>query len=162
MDSATSQLAALFETEVDGVFSFLLSRCRVRAVAEDLTNETFAAAVRHHRSGRGSEVTPAWLRTVARRRLIDHWRASAAHDRRVDALTSELTRRSNDASAHDAVELALESLPDTQRAVLVLRYLEGFSVSEVADALEITYRAAESHLARARNSFRRAFEEEQR
>ena len=41
----------------------------------------------------------------------------------------------------------------------MLRCLEEFSVSEVADALEIPYRAAESLLARVRRSFARSYEE---
>ena len=52
---------------------------------------------------------------------------------------------------------ALERLPDRQRAALVLRYLDEFSVTEVADAMDLTYTAVESLLARGRRSFATAY-----
>ena len=42
-----------------------------------------------------------------------------------------------------------------------VRYLDGWSVTEIAEELELTYRAAESGLARARRSFLAAWEEVQ-
>ena len=59
---------------------------------------------------------------------------------------------------HD-IEEALGSLPTSQRSVVVLRYLDDWSVSEIAEGLDITYRAVESLLARARRSLRAALEE---
>ena len=142
------------------VFGFLLARCGSRTVAEDLTGETFLHASRRFASGRGAEVTPAWLVTVARRRLIDHWRSTSAHDRRVLRLAHEPVPAEAPASDPDGrVDRALGSLPDRQRAVLVLRYLDEFSVSEVADALDLSYKATESLLSRARRAFGVALEE---
>ena len=157
--SADAALSALFDAEASSIFGFLLVRCGSRAVAEDLTGETFVAASRTFASGRGVEVTPAWLLTVARRRLVDHWRATAAHQRRVERLAREPSKPPAPPSDPDGpVQRALGSLPDRQRAALVLRYLDEFSVSEVAHALDVGYKAAESLLARARRSFADALE----
>ncbi len=61
---------------------------------------------------------------------------------------------------HDQeLEAALGSLPTNQRSVIVLRYLDDWSVAEIADGLGLTYRAVESLLARARRSLRTALEE---
>ncbi len=49
-------LSDVFEREAQAVFGFLLMRCGSRAVAEDLTGETFAAASRRFAEGRGDEV----------------------------------------------------------------------------------------------------------
>ena len=156
-----SSLAELFRTEVSNVFGYFVLRCGSRQLAEDLTSQTFMAASEHFASGRGVEVTPAWLQTVASRRLIDHWRSSGAQKRRFDrlvALRSEHGQQPPPDPHADVLE-ALDALPERQRAVLVLRYLEEFSVGEVAKALEITYKAAESLLGRARLSFIVAYEE---
>ena len=59
----------------------------------------------------------------------------------------------------ERVGAALASLPGGQRLALTLRYLDEYSVAEVADELDTTYSAAESLLARARRSFERAWEE---
>lgn len=157
---ANFKLDDLFRREASTVFGFLLLRCGSRPLAEDLTGETFLDASRRFAGGRGTEVTAAWLMTVARRRLIDHWRAVAAHDRRVLRLAREPVPVEPPFSDPDGrVERALGSLPDRQRAALVLRYLDEFSGSEVAEALELSYKATESLLSRARRGFGAAYAE---
>lgn len=153
-----SRLIDLFEREVDRIFGYLVSRCGSRVLAEDLTAEAFAAATRHCAAGHGDEVTGAWLQTVAQRRLVDHWRREGARRRAVDRLIAAVPAAPPDSKeCEDAVDLALASLPARHRAALVLRYMDGFSTSEVADALDVSYKAAESMLSRARRSFERAY-----
>ena len=151
-------LADVFEGEVASVFGFLLTRCGSRPVAEDLTSLTFLAASERFAAGRGAEVTGGWLRTVAARRLVDHWRTQGADSRRFERLRSVARPHADPpAEPNDDVLTALDSLPDRQRAALVLRYLDDFSNAEIADALELSYKAVESLLARARASFRAAY-----
>lgn len=153
-------LATIFEAEVQAIFGFFVVRCGSRAVAEDLTAETFTAASRAFADGRGDQVSPAWLRTVARRRLVDHWRALTSHGRKVERLAAiRVDQLPPDTDPDGRIDLALDSLPDRQRAALVLRYLDDFSTSEVAEVLSLSYKATESLLARARTSFAQAYEE---
>lgn len=56
---------------------------------------------------------------------------------------------------------ALQSLSARQRAALSLRYLDGYSVAEIAEVLDTSYRAAESILARGRKAFVTAYEDSQ-
>lgn len=151
-------LTSIFEAEVTAIFGFFVVRCGSRSVAEDLTAETFTDASRQFAKGRGHEVTPAWLRTVARRRLIDHWRSLGSYQRRVDALTRERHDTAPDSDPDGRIDEALNSLSERQRAVLVLRYLDDFSTSEVAEVIGVSYKATESLLARARASFAQAYE----
>lgn len=153
-------LSSLFEGEVEGVFGFLVRRCGDRSVAEDLTAETFAEASSRFSAGRGHEVTPGWLRTVARRRLIDHWRRGESARRRLVRLASTAPRSAPPPDdPDDAIDDALASLSIRQRAALTLRYLDDYSVAEVAAALGISYKATESLLSRARHSFAESYEE---
>ena len=55
-----------------------------------------------------------------------------------------------DQERDEAVRLAMQSLPDRQRAAVVLRYFEGLSCREVAHAMGSTVKAVERVLARAR------------
>jgi RNA polymerase sigma-70 factor (ECF subfamily) len=153
-------LGALFRSESSGIFGYLLLRCGSRVVAEDLTSQTFVAASRHIAAGRGDEVTPAWLQTVAKRRLVDHWRSMGSHRRRVERLSREPQPVGPPpGDPDDRVERALAGLPERQRAALVLRHVDEFSVSEIAELLGLSYKATESVLSRARRSFAAAFEE---
>jgi RNA polymerase sigma-70 factor (ECF subfamily) len=58
----------------------------------------------------------------------------------------------------DVVQMAIEKLPDAQRAVISLRDLEGWSPMEVADALEISDGNQRVLLHRARSKVRAALE----
>ena len=60
----------------------------------------------------------------------------------------------------DQVAEVLQELPVDYRLVLTLRYLDDWSVGEVAEAIGSSYSATESLLARARRAFGEAFEEE--
>ena len=163
---ARARLGDLFRAEADSVFSFVYRRCGVRAVAEDVTAETFAEAARVVQTDRCDQVSPAWLMDVARKRLIDHWRRDGREARRQERLLGErvvgtVGPASDSIDGGDidgAVGDALDSLPIRQRAVLMLRYVDECSVSEVATAMSMTYRATESLLARARRSLLDAYD----
>lgn len=151
-----ADLSALFRAHAAEVYGLVLGRCGDRVVAEEVLAQTFEAAARQ--LARGGEVSAGWLVTVARRRLVDHWRQR----RRGGELASRLAMRTSDAEPppHADPELwaALSSLSPRQRAVLVLRYVDDWSVAEVAEGLGISLRAAESLLVRARTSLRAAIE----
>lgn len=168
-------LQSLYRSEVGAVYGYLVARCGNRHVAEDLTTETFLNAADRYAQGRGGEVSGAWLMTVAKRRLVDHWRGAASQRERIERFGRELglvpsrRREPTDDAAADAVEAddtrrrvlhALDALPERHRAALTLRYLDEHTVSEVADTLGLGYQAAESLLARARRGFVDAFEED--
>ncbi len=155
------RLGKLFEAHVDAVFGFLFARCGSRQIAEEVSADTFAEAARVFSVGRGSEIGRGWLLDVARKRLVDYWRSDERHRVRLERFIQfqPSTVNIDQPSDHDPVVLeALEALPDRQRAVLMLRYLDGYSVSEVAKALEISYQATESLLARSRKSLLSAYE----
>jgi RNA polymerase sigma-70 factor (ECF subfamily) len=154
-------LGSLFERHFDDLYRFCLVRCGSATRAEDAAAETFADAARLFASGRGGEVSVAWLYSVARRRVIDQWRRSERERRRLERVIAQPPRDSGDLTiAEDEVVVAaLAALPEGQRAALVLRYVDGLSVAEVADTLGTSYRSTESTLARARRGFRRSYEE---
>lgn len=159
-------LTLLFRNEFSSVYSFVLARCGSAGIAEEVASETFADAARAARDGRGRELSKSWLLMVARRRLIDIWRSDERHRRRINRIRLERTQPVHDLTLtsgeehDDNVLRALESLPTRQRAALTLRYLDELSVDEVAEVLEVSYRAAESLLSRARAGFKAAYEEQ--
>src|SRR5262245_42348571 len=105
-------------------------------LTEELTQATFEAAMRAYRQGHFEAIEPAWLQTVARRRLIDHYRR-ARREREKLALVAARPQPAvdlpGDADA-DAIR-ALRAVSAEHRLALVLRYLDDLSVIEVADLL---------------------------
>ena len=159
-DSVQQGLIRLFEERSAGVHGLVLARCGDPSLAEEITAQTFESAARQFARGKGDDVTTGWLTTVALRRLVDHWRRSGRQRRLVERMTLSSAGVADEFLPRDHdIEEALGSLPTSQRSVVVLRYLDDWSVSEIAEGLDLTYRAVESLLARARRSLRAALEE---
>jgi RNA polymerase sigma-70 factor, ECF subfamily len=70
-------LLALYDSAPPQVYGYLLPRCTNESVAEDLTAETFLAAVDAVNRNAVPNQTVAWLMAVARNKLVDHWRRQA-------------------------------------------------------------------------------------
>ena len=64
------------------VYSYLLARCRSADLAEELTQETYAAAIARRHSYDGRSEATTWLCGIARHKLGDHFRATERGDRR--------------------------------------------------------------------------------
>ncbi len=158
-------LVELYEANVDDLYRFCVARTGSESNAQDATSEAFVAAARAFADGRGHQVDRPWLFVTARRRIVDQWRAASRHRRRVENVWNMLTTNGHDGATEVSVNqtgervlVALQSLPTRQRAAVTLRYLDECSVSEVASALDIEYRAAESLLARGRRGFTKAWQ----
>jgi len=158
-------VAAIYRRALPQVYGYLLPRCGSTVVAEDLTAETFMAAVTAVRQGRvqAPELTVAWLVGVARHKLADHWRRSAREQRglaEVAVLTEEAGDPWDEHLDVQAAHAALARLPGPQRAALTLRYLDGLPVAEVSECLGRSLHATETLLVRARAALRRVYREE--
>ncbi len=162
-------LLALYDVAAPQVFSYLAARCGNRTVAEDLTADTFLAAVGQVRRGGVDHVSVAWLIGIARHKLIDHWRRAA---RRPVTTTlpddsGDLPRPTNGEEVWDAVldrarvQAVMDELGAHHRSALVLRYIDGLPVPQVADALGRTVEATETLLVRARRRFRTIYERQE-
>src|SRR6516162_8848249 len=88
-------LVVLYDHALPEVYGYLVSRCRSDAIAEELTSETFMAAVAAVRRGTVAELSIAWLVGVARHKLVDHWRRRERESRTLRAL-SDFANESDD------------------------------------------------------------------
>lgn len=155
------RLLADYDRSMPQVYGYLVTRVGSAATAEDLTSETYLAAVAAIDQGTLREPTTAWLIGVARHKLVDHWRRQGREQRRLQAV-ADLEPDHDDPwdarldAAHAREVLA--QLGPHHRSALVLRYLDGLSVAEVAEGLDRTLHATEALLVRARRAFRAAYE----
>lgn len=159
-----STLLALYDAALPEVYGYLASRCGSATVAEDLTSETFLAAVAALRRDRVPDLNVAWLIGVARHKLVDHWRRREREDRSLRAVESDPLGGDHDEwdVRLDALtaQRTLESLGAHHRSALTLRYLDGLPVRQVAACLGRTEGATEVLLVRARAAFRDRYEHE--
>ena len=157
-------LLELYDDALPQVYGYLLHRCGDESTAEDLTSETFMAAVDGVNRSRIPDLTVAWLIGVARHKLVDHWRRIGREERKLAAVESDPGQATEvddwdvqvDAVvAHDV----LAGLGPHHRAALTLRYLDGLPVPAVAGHLGRTIHATEALLVRARHAFRAEYGE---
>ncbi|OZG30670.1 RNA polymerase subunit sigma-24 [Williamsia sp. 1138] len=151
-------LLAIYDDALPAVYGYLIRRTRDKSLAEDLTSETFLAAMDHARSDDPHDPSIPWLIGIARHKLADHWRRMQRTPTPVEEVP--------DGPAHDLwdvhldrmlAEYTLLRLSDTHRAVLTLRYVDDCTVAQCAELLDRTVTATEALLTRAKRAFRASY-----
>jgi RNA polymerase sigma-70 factor (ECF subfamily) len=127
-----------------------------RHAAEDAVQEAFLRILDRAASYKPSASFKTYLFRVVTRLCLDHARKHrpVPTDRLPQVADSEpdAASRMADVEREQSVRAALDSLPPNQRMAVVLRYLAGLSVAEVAVPLGVSAKAAERLLARAREA----------
>jgi RNA polymerase sigma-70 factor (ECF subfamily) len=157
-----SAFRAFYDEALPRLYSYFFHRCGgERGVAEELTQETFVAAVAELRKQRPIAEPMHWIFGIARHKLVDHYRKVERDERRDERSKAMDPDESvwNTAEERDLTARALAALPISQRAALVLRYLDDLPVAEVARALGRSLHATESLIARGKEGFRRVYPE---
>ncbi|MBV8529221.1 MAG: sigma-70 family RNA polymerase sigma factor [Candidatus Dormibacteraeota bacterium] len=159
-DEPGAALLALYDRALPVVYGYLLPRCGAASLAEDLTSETFLAAVDSIRRQNAPPVSTPWLVGVARHKLVDHWRRLAREERGLRAVAGDAPDALDPWDERLDTLLAqqtLQRLVPQHRAALTLRYVDDLPVAEVAEVMDRTLHATEALLVRARGAFREAY-----
>ncbi|KAF4410544.1 ECF subfamily RNA polymerase sigma factor, BldN family [Streptomyces lycii] len=131
---------ALYDQYADTVYRYIYYRVGSRATAEDLTSETFLRALRRISTftWQGRDFG-AWLVTIARNLVADHFKSSRF---RLEVTTGEMldaneVARSPEDSvletlSNDTLLDAVRRLNPQQQECVTLRFLQGLSVAETA------------------------------
>lgn len=131
-----------------------------RSLAEDLTQDTFVALTRELGNGRRECADVRWLLTVARSRFVDHVRRQTRFDRKSRLMASGLDDEATSVEPDRADVLhSLHSVDAIHRVVLMMRYVDGLAVPEIAQTIGRSVTATHSLLARARDQVRRTAKE---
>ena len=162
---------AFFDGYADRVFRFAMTRLDndVEA-AEDIVQQTLARAVEKLYQFRGEASLFTWLCRICRNAIADSFRGKNARGTAVPFDDNDEIRTALEAisamATHDPLESAshaqlesivravLDYLPRRYGDVLEWKYMEGYSIKEIAERLSIGQKAAESMLSRARTAFR--------
>jgi RNA polymerase sigma-70 factor (ECF subfamily) len=156
-NDAPRTLLAMYDDALPVVYGYFVRRCSDRGTAEDLTSDTFLAAMDAARKEAPPPMTLPWLLGVARHKLADHYRRR--HDRfsvPVAALPEPVGVADDWDAELDRIvaESVMARLSEQHRTVLALRYMDDCSVPECAELIGRTVHATEALLVRARRAFR--------
>ncbi|HSS67047.1 MAG TPA: sigma-70 family RNA polymerase sigma factor [Nocardioidaceae bacterium] len=134
---------ALYDHYSPAIYRFVYYRVRTRVLAEDLTSETFFRALRSIASfqWQGKDFG-AWLTTIARNLIVDHFKAGRT---RLETTTDDFSERREAgdnteeevlaALTSEVLREAMTTLPTEQHECIVLRFLNGYSIAETATSL---------------------------
>jgi RNA polymerase sigma-70 factor (ECF subfamily) len=134
----------LYDHYVSGVFRFIYYRVGSRQLAEDLTSETFVRGLRAIKrfNWQGKDFG-AWLTTIARNLITDHFKSSRS---RLEIISDDVPegRTTAPSPEDDVLSLisnemlfeAVNSLPPEQRDCILMRFIQGMSIAETAAALK--------------------------
>jgi RNA polymerase sigma-70 factor (ECF subfamily) len=154
-----------FERFCRPVFSFILGLVGDRALAEDLTQETFVRAFRGLKSLRQEARLSTWIfgiaRNVAREALRQRKSRGVKLDldelgweRLADSRATQ-DRSMIDAELHGKVERAMAGLPEDQRLVFVLKIVNRMRYDEIARITGASIPKLKTDMHRARMAMRR-------
>jgi RNA polymerase sigma-70 factor (ECF subfamily) len=137
----------LYDRYADTVFRFIYFRVGNRQLAEDLSSETFLRALKRIGSftWQGRDLG-AWLVTIARNLVADHFKSGRYRLEITtgDVLDADKEDRGPEGTPETAVVdhitnvallTAVKQLNPEQQECIVLRFLQGFSVAETAQAM---------------------------
>jgi RNA polymerase sigma-70 factor (ECF subfamily) len=143
------------------LLNFLYRATGNSADAEDIAQEAFIEIYRAARRYRPSGSFQAFLFTIARRRLIDHYRHQSRRpldylDPSEYPMQSQASPEDGSRDIEEAFHQALAALPDNQRQAILLRQQQELSYEEIAVALNASVSAVKSWIHRARQHLRTA------
>ena len=142
------------------VFSLALHFLRERAVAEELAQDVFLELYVHRGEIASAEHARHWLRKVTSRRCIDQTRRSRLRPRLGLHQAPEpfvwLPMPDPMLTQHLADKVA--GLTETARMVVILRYQEDLSPTEIGEVLEMPVATVKSHLQRSLANLRSGME----
>jgi RNA polymerase sigma-70 factor (ECF subfamily) len=151
------------------LYSLILEQVdRDQAVAEDLVQEVFLAALGSLDKFRGDSQLYTWLRSIALHKINDFYRQQAREPKPqksfpdFNALMLEQTGDNEPATftlmeseeMRQSVHQALASLPQDYQEVLVLKYLKDMPVLAISEIMGRSPKSVEGLLSRARKAMR--------
>lgn len=134
--------AELYRANVQAIFRYIYHRTNDMQMAEDLTGDVFMRALQGM-SGYRDQGKPfiAWLYRIAHARVIDHYRRvdrrpiESDVDEEPIAITTDMDAGLLRRHAAKALREAITELTDEQQQVVILRFIEGLRLEEVAQMM---------------------------
>ena len=148
------------------LYAYVFELVRDEQASLDLVQETFINAVRHIGRLREDEKFGSWLFSIAHQKWIQHWRKrrpeAQVEDDEIGQLADEeagpeawLIRKEEE----EKVMLLLNQLPVPQRSVLLLHYIEEFSIEEIADITVTAVGTVKSRLHYAKRALKKLIQD---
>lgn len=148
----------------------LLSMClryvQTKAEAEDIFQDAFVKIFTHIQELQQPEAADRWVKSIVVRTAITHYHRhhrSSPHQRLVDEETETIASDDYDQFIQqltlDALVVFIKSLPDSDRLVVNLYLIDGYTHAEIAELLALPPATVRSQYSRARQRLLTLFQQ---
>lgn len=155
-------LRRFYKTYSPKLLSFIKQRVSEEKDAEEILQDVFFASLESLRDFTYKCKLETFLCAIAKNKVIDYYRKKKlkkilfSQIPEVEPLLAVLTtpeEKLDEKLLKQSIDQTLKNLTPRYEKILRLKYIEGFSVKEVAQKLSLTFKSAESLLFRARREF---------
>lgn len=149
------------------LYAYVFELIRQEQTSEDIVQESFISAAQHIGSLQQDEKFGSWLFNIAHQKCLQHWRKRPFAEITLDDRLEELTENENPRDLlirqeqEEAFMSLLEQLELPHRAVLLLHFIEDFSLEEIATITGTPIGTVKSRLYYARKAMRKLIEEKE-
>ena len=157
---------ALFRRYQLPLYVYVFEMVHDEQTSLDIVQETFIAAVRHIAGLRDDAKFGSWLFGIAHQKCVQRWRKEkreAGLRDKLAAAPAEFEDGPDDLLIHREQEAEfmnlLNQLPPPQRSVLLLRFIEDFSLEEIAGITEVNLGTVKSRLHYAKKALGKLMKE---
>jgi len=147
----------LYNANIKKIYDFIYFKTLNKEIAEDLSSQVFLKVLKHISKFK-SDNFAAWLYTIARHTVVDHYRSDKNYKNIDDCWDlSDLTDLTSDADTHlqlEKVRQALKKLSAADRELIIMRLWSELSFKEIAFNLDKKEAAVKVAFGRALNRLR--------
>lgn len=128
--------------------------CGDSQLADDIAQETYLKAYLGCDSLKDADKFGAWIFRIAYSSFIDHKRSAKTYADYDEARHVDSGEGTDDAFRYQALYDALNRLPPKERTAVLLFYMQGYAVKEIAAVVDASAEAVRQHLSRGRAHLR--------
>ncbi len=161
--SKVEHFTKMYNENFDYVFSFIFARTSCDAqITEEIVQETFTAAWLAHDKFQHKSQYRTWLCAIAKNKLLEHYRKKISQEKIQLSDIDNIEEYADDIQI-DSIVLNFETKTQVQEALsrlnfiyrysLIMKYIDGYSVREIAGQLNRSEKAIDGVLQKAKHNF---------
>jgi RNA polymerase sigma-70 factor (ECF subfamily) len=164
-DGDSTAVATLYRQHQSGVYRYMVYRLNDHHAAEDLTSEVFVRMIRSLGNYRFTGIPfEVWLYRIAHNMAVDYYRRNGRYkqvefDEDIAAVDADPAAATEHRLNVSQLHAALRELNDTQREVIILRFIVRLPIAQTAQVLHKSENAIKGLQRRALHNLRQSLSE---
>jgi RNA polymerase sigma-70 factor (ECF subfamily) len=151
----------VYERYANKVYRKCYSFVYDQAKAEDFTHDIFLKLIVKIGTFKETSKFSTWLYSITYNYCMDQIRVTKKNQEVAMDGTFDIEEQENDDDLHQMqgrqLNKALETIPSDEKALLLMKYQDDFSIKEIADTLKITESAVKMRLLRSKEKLRKLY-----